>query len=92
MNTHDIRNMTSNQSIFWIVSCALTVGVVGFTVFLAFYGSAIVEAFFTWKANRNRPAIPRRKSSRKIPPADPSLRNFKVLGIARGENYDRAIF
>jgi Mg2+ and Co2+ transporter CorA len=89
MNTNDIRNMTSNQSIFWIVSCALTVGVVGFTVFLAFYGSAIIEAFFTWKANRSRPAIPKRRANGRLPRIDPGFKNFRVLGIARGENFDR---
>jgi hypothetical protein len=89
MNTIDIRNMTSNQSLFWIVSCALTVGVVGFTVFLAFYGSTIVEAFFTWKANRSRPAIPKRKATGRPSPVDPGSRNFRILGIARGENFER---
>ena len=81
MNTYDIRNMTSNQGLFWIVSGCLTVGVVGFAVFLAFFGGAIVEAFFMWKANRIRPAKPKEK--KKVLHVDrggaPPFRNFAVL-------------
>jgi hypothetical protein len=61
MNTIDIREMTQGQGVFWIVSCCLTTGVVGFAVFLAFYGGAILEAFFTWRANRQRPKRPKKR-------------------------------
>jgi Mg2+ and Co2+ transporter CorA len=92
MNTIDIRNMRSDQSIFWIVSCCLTVGVVGFAVFLAFYGSAIIEAFFTWKANRSRPKVPKRKVPRHINvPAPSGFRNFEVLGVGSGDKPWQAV-
>jgi hypothetical protein len=61
MNTIDIREMTQGQGVFWIVSCCLTTGVVGFAVFLAFYGGAILEAFFTWRADRRRPKKPKKR-------------------------------
>jgi CorA-like Mg2+ transporter protein len=52
MNTIDIRQMTSSQSLFWIVAVSLTVGVVAFSVLVAFYGGDAMEAFVMWKANR----------------------------------------
>jgi Mg2+ and Co2+ transporter CorA len=45
MNFSDIRDMESTQRLFWIISGSLTVGTVGFAVFLAFYGGAIVDWF-----------------------------------------------
>lgn len=85
MNTKDIRTMEANQGLFWLVSCCLTVGVVGFAVFLAFYGSAILEAFFTWRANRGRHRIPKRQNNKKLSPVAGSYRNFEVLDVARGD-------
>lgn len=61
MNTIDIREMNSGQGVFWIVSCCLTTGVVGFAILLAFYGGSILEAFFTWRANRQKPKMPKSK-------------------------------
>jgi len=79
MNTYDIRNMTSNQSLFWIVSCSLTAATVGFAMFLAFYGSTILEAFFTWKADRIRPKRSKQNAKSKIPPGPSKFRHFAVL-------------
>jgi len=45
MNTYDIRNMSSNQGLFWLVSCCLTLGTVALASFLAFYGSNIVGKY-----------------------------------------------
>ncbi|KIW04099.1 uncharacterized protein PV09_04914 [Verruconis gallopava] len=79
MNTIDIRNMTASQSVFWIVSCSLTVCVVGFAIFLAFYGGAILEAFFTWKANRMKPRRKRIKMKKASPSQQVPFKNFEVL-------------
>lgn len=79
MNTIDIRNMTSSQGVFWIVSSCLTVGVVGFAVFLAFYGGAILEAFFTWRANRQRPKRPKAKKGKGGVVPNTPFKSFEVL-------------
>jgi Mg2+ and Co2+ transporter CorA len=57
MNTSDIRNLQSTQRLFWAVAGGLTAGVATVSIFLAFYGSWIVETFFTWRANRQEMAI-----------------------------------
>ncbi|OAL53637.1 hypothetical protein IQ07DRAFT_677101 [Pyrenochaeta sp. DS3sAY3a] len=49
MNFADIRDMERTQGLFWIVAGSLTVGTVAFSVFLAFYGGAIMEWFVTWR-------------------------------------------
>jgi Mg2+ and Co2+ transporter CorA len=84
MNFTDIRNTTRTQGLFWTISCSLTVGVVFFTLFIAFWGGDILEAFFTWQANR----MARRKTNFKklTYKADRNLptgiRNFEVLGVS----------
>jgi len=55
MNTKDIRDMNHTQGLFWLISGCLTVGVVGFAIFLAFYGATIVEAFLMWKGRHDYP-------------------------------------
>jgi Mg2+ and Co2+ transporter CorA len=54
MNFSDIRDMEQTQRMFWIVAGSLTVCTVAFSVFLAFYGGAIIEWFVTWRENRSR--------------------------------------
>jgi Mg2+ and Co2+ transporter CorA len=54
MNFSDIRDMEQTQRLFWLVAGSLTVGTVAFSVFLAFYGGAIVEWGVTWRENRSR--------------------------------------
>jgi hypothetical protein len=49
MNFADIRNMSRNQGLFWIVAASVTTGVVGFSMLMAFYGTALSESFFLWK-------------------------------------------
>jgi Mg2+ and Co2+ transporter CorA len=80
MNTTDIRNMTSNQGIFWIVSMSLTVGVVGFAVFLAFYGTTLLEMFMTWKANRKIPK-PTLRSPNERNGKTTAIKDFQVLHL-----------
>ncbi|OCK81549.1 hypothetical protein K432DRAFT_392079 [Lepidopterella palustris CBS 459.81] len=83
MNVYDIRNMTSTQSLFWIVSGSLTVVTVGFAVFLAFYGAAIIEWFFGFKETR------RRRSKQDVQPQrpperhTPGIKNFEILDVVR---------
>lgn len=83
MNVYDIRNMTSTQSLFWIVSGSLTVGTVGFAIFLAFYGGAIVEWVFSWKENRRRRVKPQKQPRVLTEQRQTGFRNFKVLDVAR---------
>ncbi|KAF9700787.1 hypothetical protein EKO04_001425 [Ascochyta lentis] len=47
----DITDMESTQRILWLITGCLTVGTVGFSIFLHFYGGAIME---TWKETRAR--------------------------------------
>jgi len=83
MNVYDIRNMTSTQSLFWIVSGSLTVGTVGFAIFLAFYGGAIVEWVFSWKENRRRRVKPQKQPRVLTEQRQNGLRNFEVFDVAR---------
>ncbi|KAF2674614.1 hypothetical protein BT63DRAFT_15750 [Microthyrium microscopicum] len=82
MNTVDIRNLQSTQSLFWIVACSLTVGVVGFSLFLAFYGGDLMEAFIEWRAKRK--PFPRRLKNLNQNTGSANLRpgqqSFEVLG------------
>lgn len=54
MNFSDIRDMESTQRLFWLVAGCLTVGTVGFSLFLAFYGGSITDWFVTCKEHRSR--------------------------------------
>ncbi|KAF1989779.1 hypothetical protein K402DRAFT_371761 [Aulographum hederae CBS 113979] len=83
MNVSDIRNMEHTQSLFWMVSLTITAGVVGFAIFLAFHGGAIMEAFLNWKENRRRPKRERR--GRLGPAGEPTgrVKSFEVLDMSR---------
>jgi Mg2+ and Co2+ transporter CorA len=48
MNTRDIRDMTSTQSLFWLVAICVTAGVLGASIFLAFQGGNILEQLHLW--------------------------------------------
>ena len=63
MNTYDIRNMTNNQSLFWIIAGSLTAGTVSLAMILAFYGGAMLEWFFNWRANVLAPKQPKKKKT-----------------------------
>ncbi|PSN73456.1 hypothetical protein BS50DRAFT_568991 [Corynespora cassiicola Philippines] len=86
MNFSDIRDMETTQRLFWIVSASLTIGVVGFSIFLAFYGGAIMEWFIDWKENRIRRS--RRSESMQHPAEDRPNRfsNFEILDAMRPRN------
>ncbi|KAJ5504765.1 hypothetical protein N7463_007639 [Penicillium fimorum] len=45
MNTNDIRNMTSSQTLFWAISAPLTVGIITIVLVVAFQVDRIREAF-----------------------------------------------
>ncbi|KAF2493392.1 hypothetical protein BU16DRAFT_541088 [Lophium mytilinum] len=84
MNFSDIRNMDSTQGLFWIISGALTVGTVGFAIFLAFYGGSLMEWFFGWRENRRRRVKPPDRPA--LYPPDRrqgAFRNFEVLDVIR---------
>ncbi|KAF2874384.1 hypothetical protein BDV95DRAFT_331509 [Massariosphaeria phaeospora] len=83
MNFSDIRDMETTQRLFWTIAGSLTVGTVGFALFLAFYGAAIMDWFNTWRDNRKRRArkpdgMPGHRTRH------PSgVRNFEVLDALR---------
>ncbi|KAF2465634.1 uncharacterized protein BDR25DRAFT_306712 [Lindgomyces ingoldianus] len=79
MNFSDIRNMEATQRLFWIISGALTVGTVGFAIFLAFYGGAIVDWFVSWRENRHRRTKAPPPTLRLIEKRQSGFRNFEVL-------------
>jgi Mg2+ and Co2+ transporter CorA len=85
MNFSDIRNMESTQRLFWLVAGLLTACTVGFSVFLAFYGGAIIEWFVTWRETRKRrlkkkDAAERRKMDMQQRKA---MANYEVLDALR---------
>jgi hypothetical protein len=75
--------MESTQRLFWVVSGSLTVGVVGFAIFLAFYGSNMVEWFVTWKEHRSRRARRPHPVQRMLDRHETSSRNFEILDSMR---------
>lgn len=85
MNFSDIRDMETTQRLFWIVAGSLTVGTVAFAIFVAFYGSAIVDWFVAWKEDRKR----RRKNQAPVlkeaarGAKTSGRRNFEVLDAMR---------
>ncbi|CAO2655561.1 Nn.00g043640.m01.CDS01 [Neocucurbitaria sp. VM-36] len=84
MNFSDIRDMERTQGLFWIVACSLTVATLVFSLFLAFYGGAIMDGLVTWRDNRNR-KIKRKQAMRRVVPAQQQngIRNFAVLDAMR---------
>lgn len=85
MNFADIRDMERTQGLFWIVAGSLTTGTVAFSVFLAFYGGAIMEWFVTWREKRERKlkrkaAMRRQLGERQL---GAGFRNFEVLDAMR---------
>lgn len=45
MNTADIRDMNSSQTLYWAISAPLTVGIITIVLFVAFQVDRIREAF-----------------------------------------------
>ncbi|KAF2793296.1 hypothetical protein K505DRAFT_244772 [Melanomma pulvis-pyrius CBS 109.77] len=83
MNFSDIRDMESTQRLFWIISGSLTVGTVGFAIFLAFYGGAIVDWVVTWRENRTRRARKPDVVQTPMERRQTGFRNFEILDAMR---------
>ncbi|KAF2243971.1 hypothetical protein BU26DRAFT_112090 [Trematosphaeria pertusa] len=83
MNFSDIRNMESTQRLFWIIAGSLTVGTVGFAIFLAFYGSAIVDWFVGWRESWNRKSKVKNPVPRIVERKPSGFRNFEILDVMR---------
>ena len=88
MNFSDIRNMERTQGLFWIISGSLTIGTVGFAIFLAFFGASIVDYLMTWRENRFRRSAAKASAQTSGPPIraeanKPTFRNFEVLDASR---------
>ncbi|KAI9663856.1 MAG: hypothetical protein M1821_007346 [Bathelium mastoideum] len=81
MNVVDIRNMSQNQGLFWIVAASVTVGVVGFSMLLAFYSTSISEKLLFWKERQRDVwnAWRRRRLLRPATPGGSRPLNFKIL-------------
>lgn len=80
------NSVESTQRLFWIISGSLTVGTVGFAIFLAFYGSAIVDWFVAWKENRNRRANVPNTVALPAQARQSGFKNFEVLDALRPRN------
>ena len=84
MNFSDIRDMERTQRLFWLVAGCLTVGTVGFSLFLAFYGGAIMEWLVTWKETRSRRLKKERMARRlMVPNSQSGMPSFEVLDAMR---------
>lgn len=85
MNFADIRDMERTQGLFWIIAGSLTVGTMAFALFVAFYGSSVVDWFIVFKEDRRRkkrskkPAL--RETARGIRAS--GSKNFEVLDVKR---------
>ena len=84
MNFSDIRDMERTQGLFWIVACSLTVATLVFSLFLAFYGGAIMDGLVTWRDHRNR-KLKRKQAVRRVVQGQQQngIRNFAVLDAMR---------
>lgn len=84
MNFADIRNMDQTQGLFWAVGGSLTVGTVAFSLFLAFYGGAIMEWLVTWREHRSRKLKKRMAMKRRAPDGPHGYtQSFEVLNALR---------
>ncbi|KAH8730806.1 hypothetical protein GQ44DRAFT_699888 [Phaeosphaeriaceae sp. PMI808] len=84
MNFSDIRDMDQTQQLFWVVGGSVTVATVGFSTFLAFYGSAIMEWLVTWREKRNRKLKNKMTIKRRaLEMQHNQIRSFEVLDVLR---------
>ncbi|CAI6314333.1 unnamed protein product [Periconia digitata] len=93
MNFSDIRDMERTQRLFWIVAGSLTVATVAFSIFLAFYGGAIVDWLVAWRDDRRRRAerksrIRDRERARMGEGTATGFRSFEVLDVLRPSRSD----
>jgi Mg2+ and Co2+ transporter CorA len=84
MNFSDIRDMESTQRRFWLVGGCLTVATVAFSLFLAFYGSTIMESFVDWNEMRTRKLKRKQMAQKNVPEKRPNgPPTFEVLDASR---------
>lgn len=84
MNFSDIRDMERTQQLFWLVGGCLTVLTVGFSLFLAFYGGAILEWLMTWRENRSRRLKSEHLARRTTrPQGQGDIQSFELLDAMR---------
>ena len=88
MNTADIRSMTHDQGLFWIVALSLTTFVVCAASFTAFYGGPIVERLYEMHGNYQQRKTKRRAAILKIDNTNvgKSTEGFKIISTARLQN------
>lgn len=87
MNTSDIRDMQTSQWVFWVVAVALTVTVVAFAMFLAFYGGSMYESLLSWRDERAKSRRSKRDASRTPKAIPKGIRNFKILDASRSDKW-----
>lgn len=84
MNFSDIRDMEQTQRLFWVIAGSLTVATLAFSIFLAFYGGAIMEWVVTWRENRSRRSRKRMAvKKRELELRQQQIRSFEVLDVSR---------
>lgn len=84
MNTIDIRDMTSTQSLFWAVAICVTTFVVGSAIFLAFKGGKLLDKLHLWLDDRRDRSVKTTSALRQNPA---SGEGFKVYGTDRVDNF-----
>lgn len=82
MNTRDIRDTEATQSRFWAVSASVTVGVVGLAVFIAFYGSVILETVSLWFSKSSSSRHQKNVANLRDPSGPTGVSNFEVIGTS----------
>lgn len=87
MNVSDIREMSANQSLFWIVAACVTAGVASASLFVAFNGGLIMERFVLWKERRRHLRRHQRQKVSTPEPAKTSEQGFRVLNVDQERDY-----
>ncbi|KAH9864249.1 hypothetical protein J1614_010183 [Plenodomus biglobosus] len=84
MNFADIRNMERTQGLFWIVAGSLTAGTLALSMFLAFYGGAMMEWVVSWRESRDRRMKRKATVQKQVYRDRPNgVKGFKVLDATR---------
>lgn len=90
MNTADIRNMTSNQALFWAIGLPTTAAIVSIAISVAYRGDEIQERFrhlmSFWR--KERPTLVRRAN--KTPRIDLPViaRRRRKTAVKRADTFD----
>ena len=86
MNVSDIRTMTQTQVLFWVVALCVTTGVVTSSLFLAFWGSYILEKMALWWDVRREQQLSTTTLLRQTLTGG-AENTFRVFGVDRDERY-----